>query len=293
VVVEIDELIYRSGGVAGYRTLAMAFPRGHIEAALRAERIVRIGRGCYALPGGDEAARAARALTGVLSVTSAALHWGWQVKSPPKQPHVTVPRHRTVVAHRRRGVALHFADVEVDGIATSPVQTVLDCARHLPFDEALAVADSALRSGLVGPTELATAAVGSPRSGRARAIKVAQCADKRADNPFESVVRAISYEYPGLQLIPQVTVAGLGRPDLYDRHLGLVVECDSFQFHSGRSAVVHDVERYNACTQLSLSLLRFAWEHAMLRQDYVRDQFAGWLETHGLAVHQLRGSAPA
>lgn len=290
---EIDELIYRSGGVASYRALTRAFARSHIEAALRTERIVRIGRGAYALPNGDQAVRAARALTGVLSLTSAALHWGWPVKSPPKQPHVTVPRHRTVAAHRRRGVIVHFADVEVDGIATSPVQTVLDCARQLPFDEALAVADSALRSGLVGPAELAAAAVRSPRSGRARAIRVAQCADKRAANPFESVVRAISYEYPAVQLIPQVTIAGLGMPDLYDRQLGLVVECDSFQFHSNRSAVVRDVERYNACTQLSLSLLRFAWEHAMLRQDYIRDQFAGWLETHGLAVDQPRGSAPA
>jgi hypothetical protein len=37
------------------------------------------------------------------------------------------------------------------GKATSPLGTVLDCARYLPFGEALAVADSAVRSGKVQP----------------------------------------------------------------------------------------------------------------------------------------------
>ena len=36
---------------------------------------------------------------------------------------------------------------DVEGWATSKVRTVLDCAAELPFDEALAVADSALRHG--------------------------------------------------------------------------------------------------------------------------------------------------
>jgi hypothetical protein len=52
-----------------------------------------------------------------------------------------------------------------DGV-TDPVRTVIDCARDLPFDEALAVADSALRSGKVGPDALRQAAARSPRTGR-------------------------------------------------------------------------------------------------------------------------------
>jgi hypothetical protein len=44
------------------------------------------------------------------------------------------------------------------GKATSPLRTVLDCARYLPFGEALAVADSAVRSGKVQAENLKVAA---------------------------------------------------------------------------------------------------------------------------------------
>ena len=246
--------------------------------------IVRLTRGSYAVPGGDAAVEAATALSGVLSHASAAHHLGWKVKTVPRVPHVTVPRHRRIAPYRRRGVHVHFAEVEADGLATTPLQTVIDCARHLPFDEALSVADSALRSGTVDPHELRAAADLSPGTGRARAIRVANAADRRADNPFESVVRAISLEFPALRLVPQLYVPGVGYPDLHDRARRLVVECDSFQFHSGREAVVKDVERYNACELGGFPLLRFAWEHAMLRQDYVRECFGSFLEHNEMAV---------
>ena len=289
VGVEVDELLYRMGGVAHRRTLLQEVPVSQLRRALGRGRIVRIGRGIYASPGGDEAQAAARALNGALSLTSAALHHGWAVKTPPRMPHVTVPRHRKVAAPRRRGVQLHYAEVEVDGFVTTPLQTVIDCARTLPFDEALCVADSALRAGLSKGSLLA-AAEQAPRSGRARAVRVAEAADARAANPFESSVRGISKEVPGLSLEPQVFIPGLGRPDLYDAALGLVVECDSFQFHSDRAAVLNDVERYNICALQDLTLLRFAWEHAMFQQDYVHNTLRTWVEhrtvSYGLAVQQ-------
>ncbi len=57
-------------------------------------------------------------------------------------------------AERRvaEGVALHRADLapqDVVGSVTSVRRTLTDCLRWLPFDEALAVADSALRHGAV------------------------------------------------------------------------------------------------------------------------------------------------
>lgn len=285
---EIDELLLRMGGIASWRQLVAVSSAAQVRSALANGGIVRIGRGTYGLPGLDEAPRAARRLNGVLSLTSAALQHGWAVKTPPTWPHVTVPRHRNVSPHRRRGVQLHYGDVAADGIVTTPVQTVIDCARALPFDEALCVADSALRSRMVDQGELVSAAELSPRTGRNDAIRVAEAADGRADNPFESVVRAVSKEFPQLTLVPQVVVPGVGRPDLVDESLRLVVECDSFTFHSARADVVHDVERYNACAVEAHTLLRFAWEHAMLRQDYVRDTFRVWLAaragTQGRAV---------
>lgn len=51
---------------------------------------------------------------------------------------------------------------------TSPPRTVADCARWLPFDEALAVADSAMRAGLTR-RDLLAAVEALPRTGRERA----------------------------------------------------------------------------------------------------------------------------
>jgi hypothetical protein len=95
---------------------------------------------------------------------------------------------------------------------TSPVQTVIDCGRLLPFDDALSVADSALRSRMVERSTLLDAAERSPRTGRSATLRVVHAAHERADKPFESVIRAISLEFPALAVVPQVTVPGVGRP---------------------------------------------------------------------------------
>lgn len=78
----------------------------------------------------------------------------------------------------------------VDGV-TTPLDTVLQCAARLPFPEALSVADSALRSGAVGPDTLRNAADVYHGIGRSRVRRVAVTADGRAANPFESGLRAI------------------------------------------------------------------------------------------------------
>jgi hypothetical protein len=67
---------------------------------------------------------------------------------------------------------------------TSPAWTVIDCAKDLPFDEALAIADSALRHGDVTKAELLRLAEQVTSTGRRRALRVAQAADGRAANPF-------------------------------------------------------------------------------------------------------------
>ena len=164
--------------------------------------MTRVSHGLYGLPNVQAAGLAARRLNGVLSLTSAALHHGWPVLVPPAKPHVTVPRHRKVAATRRAGVDLHYADVASDGIATTPEQTVIDCARFLPLPDALAVADSALRAG-VGRHSLLIAAGKSPRTHRDKVFAVVEAADKRAENPFESAIRGVSLEFPELRLVPR------------------------------------------------------------------------------------------
>jgi hypothetical protein len=90
------------------------------------------------------------------------------------------------------GVVLHHVAIPSDDLrsrTTSPLRTVLDCAAVLPFREGLAVADSALRSGLVRAEDLTLL---TPGGGAAapRIRRVTAHADGEAANPFESARRA-------------------------------------------------------------------------------------------------------
>jgi len=263
----------RLGGVADAKTLRKASSRLRVEAAVTRGDIIRLGQGRYCLPSVNEARASAYSLGGVVSHLSAALHWGWPVKFPPPIPMVTVPRHRNVTRERCAGIDVRRADLEPDDLnagVTGQLRTVIDCARHLPFDEALAVADSALRSGEVTPDELRAAARQSPRTGRRAAIKVADAADGRASGPFESVLRAVARGVPGLEVHPQHNIDDLGYADLADPALRIVIEADSYEFHAGRGAFRADVHRYNAFVRHGWVVLRFLWADVMHQPDYVR-----------------------
>ena len=173
------------------------------------------------------------------------------MKAQPERPEVVVPRNRKVTAARRGGVRVLWIDLADDQVAdgvTTPLPTVVDCARLLPFDEALAIADSALRSGDVTREELDDASVRGAGAGAVR--RVLRHADARAANPFESVLRALCLE-SGLAVEPQGEVV-LGpdviHPDLVCRDRRAVVEGDSWTWHSTRKAHTRDCARYNLLT---------------------------------------------
>ena len=150
------------------------------------------------------------------------------------------------------------------------MRTVNDCARILPFDEALAIADSALRSGLVTQGDLDAIDVRGAGSGAVR--RVLRRADARAANPFESVLRALCIEV-GLVVEPQAAVdlgTGTIHPDLVCHALRTVFEADSWSFHTSRKAHRHDCARYNLLVIHDWRVLRFTWEQVMHDQAYVR-----------------------
>lgn len=267
----------RLGGVAGHAELVEAGSRRSLEQALAGGYVVRDARGRYAFPTADDGRRAAHRLCGVASHLSAAAHWGWSTKVPADRPWVTVPRNRTVPAAEQKAFHVSWrrldpADI-VDGWVTGPLRTVIDCTVALPFDAALAVADSALRSGAVTGGELVAAAETHPARGRARVDRVARHASLEAANPFESVLRAICLEVPGLEVVPQVEIADEGffaRVDLADTRLGIVIEADSFAFHGGRDRLRHDCWRYDELVARGWVVLRFAWEQVMFSPEWVR-----------------------
>jgi len=221
---EVVRAISRCGGISDTATLIRLTSRTQLENATIRGLIVRDARGRYALP--DRAGRTTR-------------------RQPAHRRHV--PHHRrrplgmgdeagTSAPHSHRAPkakdpSQHAGDVDVfwrtfaagpilPGQVTPPLQTVIDCARWLPFDEALAIADSALRHRSVTREELSAARSRTKGRGSSAVIRVLGAADGRADNPFESALRAISMDIPGLLLVPQVEIRGTGRrmvrPDLVD-----------------------------------------------------------------------------
>jgi hypothetical protein len=271
--VSVSEVLERLGGVATRATLLRVCDRADVDRALRVGDVVA-ARGRYSLPAADESFVAAQRAGGVSSHQSAALRHGWEVLLVPKTPQVTVPRHRRLTVEQRRGVDLHWVDLAPSDVrdgATSPDRTLVDCLR-LPFAEALAIADSALRHGLAA-TRLTALGAGIRGPGAKQARRVAQLASARAANPFESGLRAIAVDIPGLAVEPQVSVFDphfLGRPDLVDMRLGVALEADSFEWHGGRAALARDCRRYNALVAAGWLVLRFAWEDVMFGADEVR-----------------------
>ena len=104
--------------------------------------------------------------------------------------------------------------------------------------------------------------------------RVIELARVEAANPFESALRGISHDVPGLDLVPQCTLSSVRqtvRPDLVDRDLGVIVEADSYEWHGGRAALKTDARRYNLMVVDGWIVLRFAYEDVMFDPDYVRE----------------------
>ncbi len=267
---EICRLVWRAGGAVRRGDLPCDWRA--LDRALASGKLLRLARGTYVLSSQQPAQQAAARLRGVVSHTSAAQLWLMEVVSAPVLPHVTVPRSRKLSA---RDVVRHWADLppaDVEGGVTTPLRTVVDCARSLQLPDALAVADSALRRGLVRPGELRARAEATRGAGRAAVQRVAQHASGRAANPFESALRGIAVEAGVLGLEPQVVlecVGGRVRPDLLHRRLRLMAEADSFEWHGRRRALADDCRRYDDLVADGWTVLRFAWEQVMFDRPWV------------------------
>ncbi len=285
----------RLGGVADAATLRLWVPRRAIRRALRHGEIVPEARGRYALPTADEALRAANRLTGVVSHRSAAAWWGWELKRQPERPTVTVPRNRNVAPERRTDVDVRWADLPVEEVVdprvTSAARTVVDCARALPFDEALVIGDAALRHGDVTRARLVELADRVTGKGRAGCLRVAREASGTSASPVESVLRALALDVRGLDLRPRPeVVVGTSRvvPVLADEARRIALEVDEPAVEAREASA-----RHNALVLGGWSVLRFSWEHAMREPEYVTACLRELVAGRPARVRPARGGTAA
>ena len=232
-------------------------------------------------PTTDEAVRAATVgLRGTASHTSAARAWGIELLQPGETAEVTVGRDRSraawpsTVLHRRDLPADDV--VERDGLRlTTPLRTVLDLARSLPLEQAVAAADSALRQGLVTLEELLAAVRALPPAlGSSRVLRVVDLVDPGSGSVLESVCRVL-FALAGLSTVQtQHPVRGsdgrlIGRVDFAWPEQRLVVEADGFAFHADRRRYRGDRRRTNALVLAGWRVLRFSWEDVLHDPDHV------------------------
>ena len=270
---DVVTALHLLGGTARTAQLLLHCSRRSVQAALASGTILRVARGRYALPGMSRAALAAAAAPGVLAGVSAAQAYGWATLNRREDAVVAVlPGQRVTsrpgVVYRRRALN---ADERREG-RTGQLHTLVDCATSLPFVDALAVADAALRGGSVLKQELLAAARTFRAPGARDVRRVAQHADGRAANAFESGLRG-HLLLAGLRTFqPQHIIAGpwfFARVDLADPDRRVALEADGFATHGGRRQLAADLRRHNELAALGWVTLRFAWEHVVHQPGWV------------------------
>lgn len=287
-----EQILAELGGVATRAELLAHVTEWALRCSLAAGTIVRTSRGRYALPVtpwvgeriqqvelAQAGRRAAHEVSGTAVLLSAAARWGWRTEWVATKPQVAVARGRNVSATAQRAIDVQWRNIPThdreDGWVTTRIRTAVDCASRLPGDEALAVLDSALREGGLDRDEVLLAAAGLPERYRRRAEERIRQAHPLAANPFESVLRWIVSDIPGLLVEPQVRICDdeglIGFVDLADESLKIVLEADSFEWHGNREALERDCIRDDRLVAEGWLVLRFSWDRVMNHPQWVRD----------------------
>jgi predicted transcriptional regulator of viral defense system len=188
------------------------YSSAEIARRLRNGELVKIRTGAYELPVAEERRLKARHRTLILATapqlgaetvvshgSAAVLHQLPIWPTAVRQVHVT--KNRSNGARQRAWVFVHGATLPVsdvtvvDGVAvTSLARTVVDLARTLPWEQAVAAGDHALTLGL-DRSELAQCLDRMLRwRGTAQARRVAGFLDPLSESPGESVSRVRCFE---------------------------------------------------------------------------------------------------
>ncbi|MER2133501.1 MAG: type IV toxin-antitoxin system AbiEi family antitoxin domain-containing protein [Arthrobacter sp.] len=222
----------------------------------------------------------------VLIQQSAATMW----RLPTVGPQAKVMLLASGAAHGRSRGDLCWSErrllepvASVDGIpVTSRAQTVLDMAAYLPFEQAVPAMDHVLRIDHVQKLpalakedlrRLARQLTAGTR--QARAYRVIDFADARAESPGESYSRALMYRHrlpiPELQREfhgPDGRL--LGRTDFFWEEENLVGEFDGAvkyglgpgSLQPGRDALVREKRREDRLRATGLGFVRWIWAEA-------------------------------
>ena len=212
----------------------------------------------------------------VLCNTSAAIAWGIAVLNQPRRVHIRGTKgSRTpdVRVHQDTRTKTAPTAITPDGFeATTPIETVISCARFCPFLDAVVIADSALFRRVVTYSELYTELHNVQGIGASKARKVADSMCENVMSPGETLLRLALIEY-GLSPIVQCPVQTATRT--YHGDLGLPEQYIIFEFdgkvkYSGayggpQRVLLEEKQRMDDIVNAGWRVIRISWD--MLRSD--------------------------
>lgn len=261
------------GGIFTARQAALTgVSRGALQSKVARGEWIRRASGVYTpadrAPQDHDAERFAVAIYGprvAVSHTTAAAMDDLPV---PRQTGVqlTVPRNVKRAAYE--GITVHRRQLTVEecklvsGVPTTPLaRTLLDCSLLLSLEDAVALADAALRSRKVEMTELLSYARRLRRHPASpRMTEFLTYLDPRSGSVPESRVR-VALRRAGLPVpITQYEVFDgrrlVARVDFAWPYAKLILEVDGWRYHSDDAAFLHDRVKQNELVQLGWRVLR-------------------------------------
>ena len=257
--------------------LALGVSPRSIASAVHANLVIRARRGVYAPASAPRHVVRALRVGGLAACTTAAESFGLWVPEQ-RMTEVWLPRQasRLRSADSRR-IPLALADRSrlrthwhplADPSATTSwrvgrFDAVAQCLRCLPRELAIAVLDSALRTGALRPHELPALESVLPERSRPWVL----LADGRADSGTESLVR-LALQDAGFRVTPQARIPGVGRVDLLVG-MRVVVEVNSEQWHSTPEQRAEDYRRDLELSRLGYVVVRVNYDQAMNQRDAV------------------------
>ena len=202
---------------------------------------------------------------------SAAVVLRLPVPRVPSYPILVRPRHRSGegAGGRHAGMLERLAWLRPEEVSrtaegilvTSPVRTVLDCARALDLPWGLAIGDAAVARPDLGPAEVIAAA--ADRCGvtwGSRSKWVAGNVRPGVESPLESLARAAivlaGCPEPTVQAWVE-TAAGMYRADLLDRGNRVITEADGKVKYSSDHVIWREKRREDALREAGFEVVRF------------------------------------
>ncbi|WP_311158039.1 type IV toxin-antitoxin system AbiEi family antitoxin domain-containing protein [Rothia dentocariosa] len=238
------------------------------------------------------AARRAPQLT--FTRESAAFLHGIPLLQMPQKIHAATSK--SVRRGARTRVMYHVTTAEVQERAVwieeflrtlNPLDTLVDCARNLPFYEACCIGDGILHRGLVTFAEVQESLTAVSRRGSAKARKVAEAVDERSGSVAETITRLhlSAHGFPVPELQYKFTHRGRNYySDFAWKEYKLVLEIDGRMKYRGtfgiptEEALIAEREREKIIQNQGWHVVRAHWEDLYPTSAGLRDILVPYLK---------------